>query len=99
CSSSSPLFSYTTLFRSAQELLILRGEADLAHAAAAFFRSCFQLHALLGFFPLLVLGALVESDGGFQHQEDIVAGAFDFAYRGGRSEEHTSELQSPDHLV
>src|SRR5207244_4616802 len=89
---SSPLFPYTTLFRSETAVdqegrsihiarLVAgqeeRGVGDLARLGQA---SHGQVHA-----PALVGARVFVEDA---HQE-----------RGLRSEEHTSELQSPDHLV
>src|SRR6185369_93172 len=62
----------------------LRSELDLPYpAATASFRLGFQFHSLFGLVTLVALGAFVESDGGFQYQEDIVAGPFDLPNRGG----------------
>src|SRR5207244_13083234 len=95
-----PLLSpYTTLFRSADAscLAFLLAYVD------------YDLRASLGWFalPLLIYvmgwegwGALraVETDPGSDAAADGV-GAELLGWLGGRSEEHTSELQSPDHLV
>ena len=43
----------------------------------------FQFHRFFGFFVLVLFGTLVESDGGFQNQEDVITGAFDLPNRGG----------------
>src|SRR5487761_2500830 len=69
-------------FQRPQEFLVLRGQFDLADSAPRRFLRRLDLHvfAIPGFIVLL---ALVESDGRFQDQEDIVAGTLDFTNRGG----------------
>src|SRR5690606_41253478 len=80
----SPRFPYTTLFRS---LLDLLGER-LTDAAEADVAERVQLRALDGELALLRVGALGD------HDDRRVAGL-----EPGRSEEHTSELQSRENLV
>src|SRR4051794_41567821 len=73
----STLFPYTTLFRSAMELVATGpGHAGKESVAA---RDAMPLDIVLGAEPVVVARAIVGA--------------------GGRSEEHTSELQSPVHLV
>ena len=72
------------IFRRAQEFLILRSELDLPYPAApSSFGLGFQFHRFFGLVTLVAFGAFVESDGGFQNQEDVVTGAFDLPNRGG----------------
>src|SRR2546426_8497807 len=80
----STLFPYTTLFRS---VLAVRGLADLE-----------ELIERLG---QLETGFLDEigAPGAHEHREKAVRRAFGVHQRGLRSEEHTSELQSPCNLV
>src|SRR5258708_14212054 len=59
------------------------------------FRSAFTFYSLLtaaGLLPLAILGPEMVAE---RHWFWLAMGAVGF----GRSEEHTSELQSPDHLV
>src|SRR5207244_7845852 len=93
---SSTLFPYTTLFRSAyhyeqgeawekaREYLQKSGEKALA---------AFAPQQAVTFYDRAL--ALLEKPGGALALERVIA-----LHNGrGRSEEHTSELQSPDHLV
>src|SRR3712207_7982176 len=82
----STLFPYTTLFRSRE---LPRGQAEapaqlLAHDEAVFGRHHRRDAAVLG-------GARAQ---GLEHRGGGVA-----RHRAGRSEEHTSELQSRQYLV
>src|SRR5207244_11356579 len=80
------LFPYTTLFRSA-------GKAGLAQDLDAVLAQP-RLQA-----PDLGLG-LAEARRDVGHAQPSLGRVLDFLPEaGGRSEEHTSELQSPDHLV
>src|SRR5207244_4847366 len=86
----STLFPYTTLFRSDHRHLagVVRGLRELPRAELAV-----QIAQVRG-----------GGDGGLLGIEPLVHPPVDtqtVAARGGshRSEEHTSELQSPDHLV
>src|SRR5690625_6618599 len=82
----SPLFPYTTLFRS------LKTENDRQKASAL-------LHRQREFAASQPLASLVQAEvapgADVQTQEDAV----NYALATGRSEEHTSELQSRGHLV
>jgi len=62
----------------------LRRWLNLGQLAAAGFGRRFQFHRF-AFVVGIVVGvlALVETDGGFEHQEDVIASAFDLADRGG----------------
>src|SRR5258708_14822255 len=81
----STLFPYTTLFRSRAEALVARGQP-----LQRFFWQLLQEAALDVVARLAVQHArLAEAD------VQLLAGPREAA----RSEEHTSELQSPDHLV
>src|SRR5207244_4930748 len=82
----SPLFPYTTLFRSRLGALLV-----IAHQ--------FYLGDNIARNDADISGGAVRTDGGHSARHlNCSANRFD---RGGiyRSEEHTSELQSPDHLV
>src|SRR5207244_11240482 len=85
-SPAAPLFPYTTLFRSVQAA----GKIDLdvrALGADTLALSAHKLHAPKG------IGALYVCTG-LALERHLFGGAQER-----RSEEHTSELQSPDHLV
>src|SRR5207244_8181962 len=88
---TSPLFSYTTLFRSQQ---MAEGQLD---ARAEVGDTVMELVALGATFNTMAerVGRMI------QEQRDFVANASHElrAPLSARSEEHTSELQSPDHLV
>src|SRR5258708_24821994 len=79
----STLFPYTTLFRSPQ--FVPRGD-EAAQVVTEDFRQRFVLHRRVTLRPQRV------AELPFHHRER----RFDVTPR---SEEHTSELQSPDHLV
>src|SRR5438552_13703006 len=79
----STLFPYTTLFRSEMR------EEDFREREA---------HAVAHHLPLGPLAAFEQQGLTLAHQGDGGDIALDGGTRG-RSEEHTSELQSPDHLV
>src|SRR5258708_22914290 len=79
----STLFPYTTLFRSVR--VIPKGEP----VAAA-------IHAVLHFGARHRLAKVVAGVDGDRHGLTLYHARFG---GGDRSEEHTSELQSPDHLV
>src|SRR5947208_8182734 len=85
----STLFPYTTLFRSVEAVTAAAGhtdvELDLATGRRAK-RGRTAMHALHDKVP----------DAGAVHVVNNGAAALVLA---ARSEEHTSELQSPDHLV
>src|SRR5437868_924154 len=66
-----------------QEFLILRGQFNLPYPSPRGFGLSFQFHRFFGFVVLVLFGTLVESDGGFQNQEDVITGAFDLPNRGG----------------
>src|SRR5207244_9830168 len=86
---SSTLFPYTTLFRSGETLIGLnRGLANVSLEPGGQFE--------LSGAPLGDMHDICEETG--QHLEEVkeVAGELGLGFR---SEEHTSELQSPDHLV
>src|SRR5207244_9634703 len=85
----SPLFPYTTLFRSGGRLLLGRFPRRLA-----------GLQSRLKDGLRLLLGCLLRGLSGLLGGLLRVLGLLRRS-RGGRlrSEEHTSELQSPDHLV
>src|SRR5438094_5927505 len=83
CPLRSTLFPYTTLFRSVVERI---GATTLFHQ---------RLIDSLADAP--VVGALVRWASGLADRE--VRAAADFHALAGRSEEHTSELQSPYDLV
>src|SRR4051794_41341320 len=80
----SPLFPYTTLFRSLHILMAIADTGSMAKAAAR-----------LRISHPAVSKAISEIEG------TLGVRLFDRGYRlrDGRSEEHTSELQSPVHLV
>src|SRR5256885_7403365 len=80
---SSPLFPYTTLFRSIREHPVLLNRAPTLHRLG-----------IQAFEPLLVEGKAIQL-------HPLVCGAFNADFDGDqmRSEEHTSELQSPCNLV
>src|SRR5207244_11082580 len=88
-----PLFPYTTLFRSLTR--------DL-HAAISVPQLRNNTHdstySVAGSFTTPTAAAALMAAGvSFQ---DVVAGSPDYVWQDpNRSEEHTSELQSPDHLV
>src|SRR5690348_17438824 len=85
---SSPLFPYTTLFRSQMAQRVWEGKGDgplvLGAAAAALHRQARELLAAGD-----ALGARVAAEKGRRV----------LVWQQARSEEHTSELQSPVHLV
>src|SRR5438552_8981269 len=74
----SPLFPYTTLFRSYEIGAALPADAERLFAAWAPVRGALVQRATGKHVPVFI---------GADHHGDV------------RSEEHTSELQSPDHLV
>src|SRR5207244_12255036 len=96
---SSPLFPYTTLFRSTRSTVLpLAGKSDGSTDCASSY-------------SLSVCSVLMKSSG---DNRDLPSWKYSHAlwtwplalywrarskYHGARSEEHTSELQSPDHLV
>src|SRR5207244_11260476 len=88
---ASTCFPYTTLFRSGRDqrlaLFAERGERDPEKHR--------EHHDLQ---DLVVRHCLGE---GFRHEvtDEVLEGELGGSEVGGRSEEHTSELQSPDHLV
>src|SRR5207244_9077088 len=86
----SPLFPYTTLFRSLAAVLALGVLLRPAPVAAQAWNSDAAL-ALARRAVLRRGGAVADSS-----LHDYKAQAHGFLFR---SEEHTSELQSPDHLV
>src|SRR5258708_14130027 len=79
----STLFPYTTLFRSSHLFIALVDDKE-----------CFAINSQLREQNLSFTGlSFIKSDG----FEDAQLGRFGLLSK--RSEEHTSELQSPDHLV
>src|ERR1700691_510135 len=60
-----------------QEAVVLGGELDLPRSLEAAFP--LGIAARLVFRGALPVVALIETNGGFQHQEDVVPGALDFA--------------------
>src|ERR1700761_1403056 len=61
-------------FQGSKELVVLRGQPNLARR---FMPDRFR--RLLCGLGITILFALIETDGCFEHQEDVVAGAFDFS--------------------
>src|SRR3546814_9361068 len=82
------LFPYTTLFRSTREDVIAY-EAFLAQPPATW---CDDGLARRGEHRRLFVGPLAERSR--RQALGILAGLFNYLVRAGRSEEHTSELQS-----
>src|SRR5258708_11174728 len=81
----STLFPYTTLFRS-----VVTAERTMAHAVSRSSSPLKRPNLMLGLIEFLASAtASAVIDTRRYHRSDAVA----------RSEEHTSELQSPDHLV
>src|SRR5258708_31815484 len=79
----STLFPYTTLFRSLDDDALVRHRRDIGAARRARAHDHGDLRNALR-----------------RHRRLVVEDAAEMlADRRGRSEEHTSELQSPDHLV
>src|SRR5207244_7605422 len=98
-SPTSTFFPYTTLFRS---FLPLQAEVfpDRDHFGRIFYNQArmssagiYQVAAVLG--SCTAGGAYVPA----MSDEAIIVRNQGTIFLGGRSEEHTSELQSPDHLV
>src|SRR5207244_12209840 len=94
---SSTLFPYTTLFRSSRAQRSGRRSATpprtdrtAPEGAVRFLRSAFEVVRRL---HVLSHGKLFEPAAGRQVRDAQHEGEY------ARSEEHTSELQSPDHLV
>src|SRR5688500_19806770 len=85
--SNSPLFPYTTLFRSCRNVDMKVAEPDVTRYADMF--------AALGAEPRLRIVRLLLS----AHPEGLVVNEIQAETGVGRSEEHTSELQSPCNLV
>src|SRR5207244_6375831 len=98
CPSSSTFFPYTTLFRS--HIVETVGELDQKHAHVVGDREqelaqVFRLLGLLGDeIKLFELGQPIDQSPDVWPEHLV-----DLGPSGLRSEEHTSELQSPDHLV
>src|SRR4051794_41398869 len=86
----STLFPYTTLFRSGDRGQFGRGQ-ECTEASLALFRSENNARGMTA--ALLNLGHLADYRG---NADQALAS---FAASAERSEEHTSELQSPVHLV
>src|SRR5256885_11145427 len=86
----STLFPYTTLFRSLQRVLILRGAGPPAGANILHRLQASDLNELRDWVPRIddALSAMPELADVNSDLQDS-----------GRSEEHTSELQSPCNLV
>src|SRR5258708_17020907 len=84
----STLFPYTTLFRS------VRNRERVLEAAKAVFSACGPDASL----EAVARRAGVGIGTLYRHFPTLEA-LFEAVYRRERSEEHTSELQSPDHLV
>src|SRR3712207_9375294 len=92
----STLFPYTTLFRSGRLI------QNVNRAAGSFFRElCCELHALC--FAAgqrrSCLPELQIPKADIEHRNQLVRNRWDSAEEAGRSEEHTSELQSRQYLV
>src|SRR5207244_12259056 len=95
---TSTLFPYTMLFRSDPTLVVYAALPHLVIAAALAAASHLQDNPLNAF----ALGVLVTRLGGGPSSRLRLSVALPAAAVIGalvRSEEHTSELQSPDHLV
>lgn len=77
------LFVVDSDFQGAQEPVVLRREFDLAGGLEGalglrfFFNDTFHIFL----FVLAILVTAVETDGGFENEEDVVTGAFDFTDR------------------
>src|SRR5207244_13506304 len=94
----SATFPYTTLFRSAVRVIRRRVEGQVRQGVLLAPLPD-RLHARLlveGFVAALLRGAV---DDEIRVPHEIVEDARGLHARLLRSEEHTSELQSPDHLV
>src|SRR5207244_12633922 len=90
------LFPYTTLFRSGNRPVPSAMRRALDEAAAAAGEGEVPVGAVL----VDAAGAVVAASGNRVERDcDPTAHAELLVVREGRSEEHTSELQSPDHLV
>src|SRR5207244_6812691 len=90
-----PLFPYTTLFRSGAPLTLLSEDEQM-------FQQSVRDFAIEKIRPLVH-----RMDHDAKMDSDLIKSFFELGIMGievpeqygGRSEEHTSELQSPDHLV
>src|SRR5207244_12939223 len=99
CAPLSTLFPYTTLFRSADRGSAAEVEVDavLARVAARLVLVAVVHHELQAI--RAPADHLSRGDEGVDVPAHLGAVALVAQGRIGRSEEHTSELQSPDHLV
>src|SRR5207244_11543341 len=97
CCHLSSLFPYTTLFRSVfSELLLSELPPDFSDVLT----SVFSLALVSDFTSVLVSDLALASDLALPFADSFVfVSAFTSVLTLARSEEHTSELQSPDHLV
>src|SRR5207244_11192805 len=93
----STLFPYTTLFRSPMGYSFnLDGTNIYMTMAALFLAQATNTHLDLGQQLVILMVAMLSSKGA---TGVTGAGFITLAATLSRSEEHTSELQSPDHLV
>src|SRR3989454_8393554 len=88
----STLFPYTTLFRSADSLLLIDDDADVLRAVGDYFER-------IGFEVYRETSGERGLDTFARLRPDVVLLDLHLPDLGGRSEEHTSELQSPCNLV
>src|SRR3989454_12662763 len=92
----STLFPYTTLFRSQPDVVLARhgiAPQDVGPAVAVEVADPLHLPGLIGH----DVDPALRGDGQPVHEEDVVLARRGVAPQ--RSEEHTSELQSPCNLV
>src|SRR5207244_8347187 len=92
---TSILFPYTTLFRSGEVVALYRKQMDaiVAHGGIPIL---FQTSRLHGKSSAEKAGTYAAVCRGYSH---VLAFELGPMFATNRSEEHTSELQSPDHLV
>src|SRR5207244_11958916 len=96
---SSTLFPYTTLFRSSatKHNFLVKDGKDLA----PIIKEAFHIAATGRPGPVHVdlPKDILVKEWTFEYPERVHLRSYNPTYEGHRSEEHTSELQSPDHLV
>src|SRR5207244_10972588 len=88
----SPLFPYTTLFRSH---IVEHGPVSTTPSTAASYAQNVRSSVRYWIASAMCLGSIAAAPS----RSAIVRATFSIRSWARRSEEHTSELQSPDHLV